>query len=523
MRIARILRDTRLDARGKRLSVWSYVIHNELQSGTQFVLAQPGGQMYAVLGESNEVVRVPSRGGSAWFGYLNATYGLTEREQYMTVLHDCFRHYIQRHGIKSEMRRLSKYDTETNTAYLSSYDGRMFKIDGERWSRISNGEDGVFFADDDGGRPLVGEPDVGPHGILLETLTAASYAPSGLSGITPEQQRKALAIWVLSLAFPDLLIDKPILMVEGVRGSGKTSCVTHAQLVITGSKHPIVLQRNKEDDFGVILMRSPIALFDNLDSYIDWVPDVIAGYCTGAKWEKRKLFTDDENLVIKPHSFIAVATRNPASFRRDDVADRCLILRFERRQTFTDRGTLENDLLSNRPALFGEYLYYVGQIIELIRRDGGMSSRNERFRMASFAALARVIGRVLQWEDGEVDRVLDALAMESDAFTAEEDPLIDLLNHWLKYKTQWTPSNVGRLVTANQLHAELESLAQAHQIQWKDTPRSLQQKLRSTAVERAFQIEPTVLEGQRVFKLWRHGDPRLELVPNDAPISITEE
>lgn len=515
MRVGRIMRDARLDLRSKRLAMWNYIITVEHAADTKFVLADPGGQMYAVLGTNRQVLRVPSRGGQAWFGYLNSMYGLMERESWTTSIHDAFRGYIQARGMRAEMRRFARYDTTTHTAYLTNYNGTMSKIDGEHVTTVINGEDNVFFADDDGGVPCP-EPDIGPHGMLLDRLTNPNFAPSGLSGITPDQQQKALILWLFALAFPDLLIDKPILLVEGTMGSGKTTVVTHTQLVLTGAEEPMVLQRNKEDDFGVILMRSPIALFDNTDSFIDWVPDAIAAYATGAKWHKRKLFTDDENLVIKPQSFIAVATRNPASFRRDDVADRCLILRFDRRSSFTDRGTMKDDLINNRPALYGEYLWYVGQIITRIRQEGGLSTRNERFRMASFAALGRVIGRVLGWADDEVTNVLSALQGERDAFVNEEDPLVELLERWISYKTKHTGSNIGRLINANQLHAELETFAQAASIQWKDTPRTLVAKLRSTYVERVFRVEVVNINSQRSFRLWRHTDPRLELVPDDT-------
>jgi len=518
MRVGRLIRDPRLDNRGRRLAIWNYIIKSELMNGSHFVLAQPGGQMYAVIGGSNEVLRVPSRGGSAWFGYLNGTYGLTEREPWMTSVHDCFRHYIQRQGIKAEMRRFASYNTENHTSYVSNYDGCMFRVDGERITRVPNGEDGAFFADDDNHGAPCESPDIGPHGILLDRLTDPNFAAAGgLSGITPDLQKKALTVWLFALAFPDLLIDKPILLVEGTKGSGKTTIISHIQLVLTGAEDPIMLQRNKEDDFGVILMRSPIALFDNTDSFIDWVPDAIAAYATGGKWHKRKLFTDDENLVIKPQSFVSVATRNPASFRRDDVADRCLILRFERRATFTDRGSLKKDLLDNRSALLGEYLWFVGQIIERIRADGGLQSHGERFRMASFAAFARAVGHIMGWDVEEVPRVLAALQGESDAFANEEDPLIDLLNEWIGYRSKHQPSNIGRSVTANQLHTELETLAGSNKIHhWKETPRTLVAKLRSTYVENAFRIEISNVSNQRSFRLWRHSDPRLELVPDEG-------
>src|SRR5690606_19245477 len=133
---------------------------------------------------------------------------------------------------------------------------------------VSAGEDGIFFADDDGGVPC--EPDIAPHGVLLDKLTNLHFAESGLSGITPDQQRKALIIWMFALAFPDLMPTKPLLLLEGTQGSGKSATCQLIQLALMGASSPMILSKNKEDDFGVLLLRSPIAVFDNTDSYIDW-------------------------------------------------------------------------------------------------------------------------------------------------------------------------------------------------------------------------------------------------------------
>lgn len=515
MRIDRIKRDGRYSLAARKLNVWNYILTHELQVGSSWVHAQPGGQLYLLAGESNEVIKISMSPGAAWSAYLNTVYGIVGDDPYAPTVHKMAHAYVQRQGLKAEVRRFSAYDRTTNTGYISNYAGRAWKINGPTITTVQNGEDNIFFANDDGGIPVDDDVEIGPHGILLDRLTSPNFATSGLSGITAEQQRKALIVWLFALGLPDLLPHKPILLVEGAFGAGKTSVVTLIQLALMGNKDPMLLQRNKEDDFGVVLLRSPIALFDNTDSYIDWVPDAIAAYATGGKWKKRKLFTDDDNLIIKPHAFVSVATRNPASFRRDDVADRCIILRLERWASFTPTSVLERAIIEQRPALLGEYLHTLGRIVELIR-GRGFAIDNERFRMSDFAALARVVGAVLEWPEGSVDDMLSSLQGERDAFINEDDPLVDLLGLWVGYKSKFAPSNIGRLVTGPQLHSELETFAQGNNVAWKDSPRTLAQKLRSTHIEREFRIEITTLHSQKHYQIWRHSDARLELVPDSS-------
>lgn len=514
MRMSRIMHDDRFNFRGKQVALFNYVLNSELANGTQFLVAEPGGQLYAVVNfeGTTRVMQLSrqGRGGDKWFSYFNTCYGLVEHEPHQKFIYASLRAWVIEHGTRVELRRFSAFNAITNTAYISAYNGRMYKIDGDDIQDVAIGEDGVFFVDDDNGTHEM--PDIGAHGLLFDRVTnGINFVPQGLSGITPEQQRKALIIWMFALAFPDLMQTKPILLVEGAHGSGKTSAIVFLQLILQGAEKSMILQRNKEDDFGVLLLRSPIALFDNCDGYIDWVPDAIAAYTTLGSWEKRKLFTDDENLTIKPHAFIVATSRNPASFRREDVADRCVILRLDRRRTFSSVAQLKAQIRADRPQLLGEYIHYVSQIVMELRANP-IDLSAEIYRMADFAAFGRVVGKVLGWSASELDDLMHALQGEREAFANEEDPLIDLLRKWISYKPKHGPQPVGRLLNAFELHKELDNFAQIHSITWKDSPRTLTTKLKSTQIEREFFIERLTVNNQPAFKIYRQSDARLSVI-----------
>lgn len=521
LRVSKILRDERLNQRGKGQALWNYIQQTEVLNGSQFLYTSQK-QLYIVIGLTNEVIMLPraGRGGDRWFSYYHSTYGLTEHESFTKTIYDALRAYVIEHGTKVDVRRFAAYQHETKTAYLSAYNGRMYKIDGSDITDAACGEDGVFFIDDDNGVHC--DPDIGPHGRLIDRLTSINFAAHGLSGITAEQQRMALIIWLFALALPDFMPTKPILLLEGQKGSGKTAAIVLTQLALMGASLPMILQKNKEDDFGTILLRSPIALFDNTDSYIEWVPDAICSYTTGGVWNKRKLYTDDESMVIRPHAFIAIATRNPASFRRDDVADRCVILRLERRASFIDFHQLQQQVLDERCILLGEYMWFIGQIINEIRANTAVMGTTTH-RMADFAALGNAVGKIMGWEISAIEELMLALQGERDAFINEEDPLVDLLQKWIAYKPRNAPANVGKIITIFQLHAELETFAQANSLLWKDSPRSLAQKIRSTHIEREFHIETHVVNGHKAFAFWRHSDPRLKVVDDSFMPEISNE
>ena len=513
-RINRILSDHRMTQRGRFLQLWNYVLSHELHSGSQFLVTKPDGAPYIVVGDINEIMQLPraGRGGDRWHAHFTQKYGLLEHETEARFVYDALRAYVLTTGARVELRRFAAYDREARTVYLSGYNGRMWRLDGTEIVQLSSGEDGIFFADDDEGLPIT--PDIADHGGILERLVDLNFAPSGLSGISPAQQKMAMLVWIFALALPDLMPTKPLLLLEGLAGSGKTSAIQGVQLALMGAERTMTLKKSNEDDFGVLLLRSPIALFDNTDSYIEWVPDAIAAYTTGGKFHKRRLYADDEMHTIRPHAFIAVASRNPSSFRREDVADRCLILRLERRPDFMPMEAWKAQILADRARLLGEYLFYLNRIIAQLRADAesGDVVENETYRMADFAAIARVVGKVMSWDAADIKGMMMALQGERDAFVNEEDPLRDMLAMWIAYRPRNGPANVGRLVDAQTLCTELENFAQAKQIPWKHTMRTLAQKIRSPHIESEFRIETNVVNGHRVFQIWRHTDARLEVV-----------
>lgn len=502
--------------------VWRQILEYEIESGTRFLSTKPDSILFIILGPTRQLMTLPrqGRGGDKIFAYLHELYGLGERDDITRHVYDAMRGWAISHGERVEMRRLSAFDVATRTAYVSDYAGGMWKITGEEITGVANGEDNIFFANDDGGTPT--PIDVAPHGILFDTMTDLNFM-EGLGGITGEQQRMAMITWMFALCLPDLMPTKPLLLIEGTRGSGKSSAVLLLQLMLTGAVKPLILSKNKEDAFGILLLRSPIAMLDNLDNYIDWLADAVCSYTTLGVFPRRKLYSDDEEVVIKPHAFLAVTTRNPSSFRRDDVADRSLILRLDRRPGFRRFQALQADVLAQRPRLLGEFLYYLNLIVREIR-NGALEEapEDETHRMADFAALARVVGRVLEWEVDAIAAMMNALQDERDAFINEEDPLVELLHKWIVYRPKGN-SNIGRDVPLANLFAELESLAQIDGIEktWYKTPRALAQNLRSSHVAKDFVVELHGNGGHKSYRIWRHTDPRLEIVPGG--LSLIDE
>lgn len=350
------------------------------------------------------------------------------------------------------------------------------------------------------GRPV--DPLIGPHGVLLPTLIdGLEYVERTEGGLDRDQQRMALAIWMFAIAFPDLQPSKPMLLVEGTKGAGKSLSVQLIMLALLGNTHTHIVGKADERDFGVQLLRKPICLLDNTDSFVDWLQDSLCSYATSGEWTRRKLYTDDGNHLVKPHSFIAIASKNPITFKRDDVADRCLILRLDRRTVNTPAGVLVANVEATRGLLFGEWLYYLNQIVAAIRA-GGLACGSQAaatHRMADFAFLAHVIGVVLGYTSEAIDAMLDGIQAEREVLAQEGDPLFDLLDKWLEH----TP-NVGRQIRAADLHNELAILAKLNNRSYYKSASTLAQKLRNPQLSKHFEIRQVgTRDGFKIYEIRR--------------------
>jgi hypothetical protein len=281
-----------------------------------------------------------------------------------------------------------------------------------------------------------------------------------------------------------------MLLCEGERGSGKSVAVQLIQRVIHGEQKTHQVSKNDEKDFGVKILRSPICLLDNMDNFVDWLQDTLAAFTTGEGWTRRKLFTDDQEVKVQPQGFIAITTRNPITFKRDDIADRCVILRLERREDNQALSLLFRRVFDERAVLFGEWLWYLNEIVKEIRA-GTLTkhAQKSRHRLADFAALAHVIGKVIGASYDEVSEMLTAMQAERDVLVTEGDPLVDLLDRWLE-----NTNNVGKAVTAAELHRDLSNIAKQFNRSFYKSPATLAQKLRVHTLQKQFDVR---VVGQR--------------------------
>ena len=477
--------------------IWSQEVSRDNSS---FILADDG-RCFILTGDTHQLYPVSAKDPN-FTAHIWYKYGLLQTEQVTRHVIASMEHYTRKLGRQREMRRFVYFCRRTQTLYVSRYNGTCWRIDGSgKLAVVPNGTGGALFIDDDGGI-TVEDPLIGNHGLLLPTLIENLNYNRTESGMDAFSQKLALGTWLFAVAFPDLMPSKPMLLVEGERGSGKTTSVRMIQKTIHGATKTHNIRRNDEDDFAIYVLRSPVCLLDNADSFVDWLQDTLCTYATGGEWTRRKLFTDSDQVVLRPQSFIAITSRNPITFKRDDVADRCIIVRMGRRSDFTPEAILMQTIEDKRHLLYGEWLWFLDEIVKRIRQGALHNVPAGAYRMADYTAIAHVVGDAIGATVDDVNEMLEGMESERDALVAEGDPLIDLLDKWLE-----DTRNVGRGITAANLFKALSDMAKRGNRSFYKSPSTLAQKLRRETVKKHFDIKQVGMQGNaKLYEIRRNKD-----------------
>jgi len=395
---------------------------------------------------------------------------------------------------RREVHHFAYYDIKKHCLYVDQYNGRVWKLTGNAITDIVNGDE-VLFASI-GGIPC-DDVDIADHKLFYKIVVEGqNYLTESISA---ESQKILLASWIFTKPFNTLLPGTLLLIIEGQAGSGKTTAIKKIQEALVGQQANVHLNTRREDDFPIALLRNPYALLDNVDGYVSWLPDKIAAYCTGAVEVRRALYSNTEEITIKPSSWIAVTSRNPSSFRRDDIADRSSILRLGRLDSFALEATMMSEIRELRPKLLGEFLWICNRVVANLKSGAKVSSS---YRMSDLAYLTSAVCRALDFSDEQCETALREAQSERNVLSAEGNPILQILHDWVTYRVQNTTPNEGRRLSTKQLHDALSVHSNISHVEYKiKSARSLGRLLRDMdeAIKLTFEVENPEIHGLRHY------------------------
>lgn len=144
--------------------------------------------------------------------------------------------------------------------------------------------------------------------------------------VAPEHQLLVL-VFIISCFVPD--IPHPIFHPHGAQGAGKTTACRTIKKICDPSEIEAIIAPRTSSELIQLLAHHHLCLFDNMSNLPPWMSDILAQACTGGGFSKRKLYTDDDDVIYKVKRCIGLNGINLLIYK-PDLMDRSILLPLER-------------------------------------------------------------------------------------------------------------------------------------------------------------------------------------------------
>lgn len=350
---------------------------------------------------------------------LFGRYGLMKSSSIFKHILDYISHHAFENGEKIETHRFAHYNPDSNVLYLYNNDHHMFKITANETYFVDNGTDGVLFIHDSDNEKFEMVPYEGrPFWSLI--IERINFDEDILSSA---ERMYLILLWVLALFFETKMPTKAILAMIGEKGSGKTCTLKLIGKILFGPEFNVTDVANASPkDFDAVVTHRYFMALDNADTKNKWIEDRLAISATGCSQDRRELYTTNELVSATRKCFIGITARTP-NFRRDDVAERLLIMKVKKIENVVSEEELLNEITDHRNEIMSEIL---DLLQGTVRAMEDKTREVIRFRMADFADFAIKFFRYIGCEDS-IREIFTKLSAEQSQFALEEEEVFDLM------------------------------------------------------------------------------------------------
>lgn len=242
-------------------------------------------------------------------------------------------------------------------------------------------------------------PQVEPSQLTWNKTLNVLWRIFEFINIRDADSRLLFTVYLVSTLVPD--IAHPIITLHGEQGTGKSFTLRIIRQLIDPSAVSTLSVPEDPAEFVQQLDHHWCAYYDNVSSMSNWQQDTVCRAVTGEGHTKRKLYSDDEDIIYVYRRCVGLNGITITS-SRPDVLDRSLMFELQRLEGYREQ---EKILLGKfhalKPKLLGAALNILSQAMS-IPEDHKVQEALD-FRLADWAAWGYRIARAM----GEGRRFLE--------------------------------------------------------------------------------------------------------------------
>lgn len=296
--------------------------------------------------------------------------------------------------------------------------------------------------------------------------------------MTREDQFLAVAWMTFVMVHPRHTTAYPVLLVRGPQGAGKSLfCRGVIRALVDNNSAGIQLLPSNVKDMAISARSQYVLIYDNVRSLTKRQSDDLCVMATGGSYGSRKLYTDQEEVMLPVHAPVVLNSIHNV-VEEPDLASRILALHLRAMEAGSRReeSELTQDLQKKMPVIFKGLLDLCAHALK------AESTAEILFpeRLMSFSRWLAALEPPLGLSKGELQKVYSDNLREASLESVRENALaITVLSFAMKRSDKrWSG-------TATSLLGELNKLAPPQTInrssEWPQTPISLSKRLKMVA------------------------------------------
>ena len=266
-----------------------------------------------------------------------------------------------------------------------------------------------------------------------------------LVNLKSERDRRLFKAYLATLPLEH--IGRPIFNASGAMGSGKTTIGRVAKRTWDPTAPETV--RFDPRDFLQKAMHAYVVMLDNQNTIPEWAADTLCRLVTGEADSKRRLYTDDEDVIIELRR-AAILNGINVPTERGDVLDRSLVVELERIPD-GDRKTEEQlwELFEREhPGLLGALFDTLSRAIAL----KASIELSRRPRLADWGEYAASVYEALGWGAETFLKDWDEVVRVQNQATLDGSPVAQAIIKLMENKDEYS-------ATSSELHSKLKVVA----------------------------------------------------------------
>jgi len=270
---------------------------------------------------------------------------------------------------------------------------------------------------------------------------------AGYANLKTTRDKRLFTAYAITLPLPH--VGRPILNASGAMGSGKTTI----QRLLKRTLDPTAPETIRFDprDFLQKASHAYLVMLDNQNTVPEWAADTLCRLVTGEADSKRRLYTDDEDVIIELRRAVLLNGINVPT-DRGDVLDRSLVVELERipdGERKTEEELWER-FEAEHPKLLGALFDALSKAIAL--KPSLKLSR--RPRLADWGEYAASVYEVMGWGAETFLEDWDEVVKIQNQATLDGSPVAQAIIKFMEDKEDYTG-------TSSELHGKLEGVAES--------------------------------------------------------------